>query len=255
MSNTARLRKFVVSSGPAPRREVWVYAPEKPGNRPLGLVLIAPAGGNFISAPGLGDSDKPEHLPYVEAGFAVVSYSIDGVVADDANDADFMAGARAYQASRGGIDNAVAALSLALEVLPSINREKIYAAGHSSSGSLALLVAAHDERIRGVVAYAPAPDLRAFVGANAEKLRRYLPDLPSFLSSISPIEHASELRVPIFLFHARDDGVISVQETAAYVKALRDAGAKLEFVETETGGHRNSMISRGIPGAVRWMSK
>ncbi len=50
----------------------WIYLPEKqvpPASLPC--ILICGAGSTMLSGMKLGDGDEPEHLPYVQAGFAV----------------------------------------------------------------------------------------------------------------------------------------------------------------------------------------
>ena len=63
---------------------VQLYLP--PGEHParsLPCVFIAPAGTRLIHGSVLGDSDSPEHLPYVRAGFAVLAYELTGDVPND----------------------------------------------------------------------------------------------------------------------------------------------------------------------------
>ena len=59
--------------------KLWLYLPSgehAPGSLPC--ILITAAGSNLISGMGLGDGDRPEHLPMFLAGFAVLAYELDG---------------------------------------------------------------------------------------------------------------------------------------------------------------------------------
>ncbi len=59
----------------------------------LPCVFIAPAGASIVTGMGLADGDRQEHYPWVRAGFAVVSYEIDGPVdLERAKLADLQAG-------------------------------------------------------------------------------------------------------------------------------------------------------------------
>ena len=73
-SGSARRR----SSAARPMR-VWYYEPEKAAGK-LPLVLVPPAGSTLFVGMNLGDGDRAEHYPYVQAGFAVASFEIDGHV-------------------------------------------------------------------------------------------------------------------------------------------------------------------------------
>ena len=67
---------------------MYLYLP--PGEhapKSLPCVLIAPAGSTLLAGMGLGEGDEPEHIPYVKAGCAVLSYELDGPCYDD-SDAD-----------------------------------------------------------------------------------------------------------------------------------------------------------------------
>ena len=93
-----------------PPHKVWIYHPDPlPSNR-MPLVVIPPAGGRFFSAPDLVLGDRPEHLPYVRAGFAVVSFNMQGAAPSDASNSELLMAASAFRAGQAGIENARSAL-------------------------------------------------------------------------------------------------------------------------------------------------
>ena len=197
--------------------------------------------------------DRPEHLPYVRAGFAVVSFNMQGAAPSDASNSELLMAASAFRAGQAGIENASSALGFVLSRL-SIDPSRIYAAGHSSAATLVLLFAAMDPRIRGVAAYAPAVDVTAHLGSSlVQTLESALPGYERFLNWSSPATHISKLSIPIFLFHAKDDGNISYQGTLKFAEALRQANQLIRFVSAERGGHYESMIETGIPAGLNWM--
>ncbi len=252
-----------------------VYLP--PGEHPpgsLACVLNAPAGTNLLHGSDLGelnsDAYHDETLPYAKAGMAVVQFSIDGNRAaessasnDDAN-AQFIRAYHEFRDARAGVINGRNALEFVLAKLPMVDPQRIFVAGHSSAGTLALLLAAHEPRLRGCVAYAPCSDVKALHGEIASEpgVSLVLTGFGKFLHSSSPINHAEQLDLPVFLFQAEDDGIVSFEDTKAFYLALKkadqDSGTEssdVVFSTVSTGGHYESMIDPGIPRAIEWMQR
>ena len=155
---------------------LYFYLP--PGDHPPGslpCVLIAPAGSILITGMDLGEGDRKEHLPYVRAGFAVLSYSLDGHVPDRkaASDAQIRQASQEFLAAKAGLTNAKVALEWLTARVPEVDADRIYAAGHSSAGTLALLLAENEPRIKKCAAFAPRSDVEAnFPGPQKLALRR-----------------------------------------------------------------------------------
>lgn len=208
-----------VSRGkPGHNSRLRIYTPSSshaPGSLPC--VLIAPAGSNMMSGVRLDDdADHPEHVPYVEAGFAVVAFELDGEYAtEEPSDFEVISKYRRYAAAHAGLVNARNALEYVLAKMPEVDPDRIYAVGHSSAATLALLFAEHEPRIRACVAYAPVTDLKHHFGEEAEMVSRLLPDGESFFVKASPITHVASLKCPLFLFHASDDSVVPASESYA----------------------------------------
>ncbi|MDQ3819217.1 MAG: hypothetical protein M3362_16290, partial [Acidobacteriota bacterium] len=109
---------------------VWVYLPEHhEGTVPA--ILIAPAGSPLLYGKRLGAGDRPEHLPYVRAGFAVIAYDVEGAVGRGATESEIIKGAKAFEAAGYGVADARFALDYALARVPWIDPAKVIAAGHS----------------------------------------------------------------------------------------------------------------------------
>jgi dipeptidyl aminopeptidase/acylaminoacyl peptidase len=247
-------------SGDAPGQSMrfWAYLP--PGDHPaksLPCVFVAPAGTPFITGQRLGIDDRPEHLPYVKAGFAVIAYELDGQRTVH-TDAALLAAISQFMAVHGGVDNAHTAVDYALVRMPEIDPERLYAAGHSSAANLALDVAAADPRIKACCAYAPCPDLRKrlkprFVASVSQKL----PEFGAFIDSASPSQHIDELKAkPVMLFTAADDKNIPTQSVRDFAADLRQAGAaQVKLVTADSGGHHQSMIDMGIPAGIEFLKE
>ena len=231
---------------------VWLYRPTGAGEdrSPRPLVVVPPAGSNLVTGMGLADGDRPEHLPYVEAGFCVAAFAISGAEPARLDDeAAYQRSMQAFAASELGIADARRAISVAMAHLP-VDEKRIVVAGHSSAGTLALQVAAVDDRVDEVIAFAPVTDLVANFGDNFAVIEREIPDLTAKLRAYSPLALVPRLDKPVFLFHARDDQVVLPQETEALAAKL---GYWAERVEVDSGGHYDSMIVEGLPKAIDWI--
>jgi DNA-directed RNA polymerase subunit RPC12/RpoP len=132
--------------------KLYVVYPSQVAKENLGCVLMTNPGGTSISAGASIDDYSRAVAEFVKAGFVVVVYECDGRVFEKMRVRDFQAAYSLYAQSRAGLVNAVNALNFVVEKLPSIDKRKIYTYGHSSAGTLALLLASHDSRIAACVA-------------------------------------------------------------------------------------------------------
>jgi dipeptidyl aminopeptidase/acylaminoacyl peptidase len=237
---------------------LWLYLPpgqHAPGS--LRCVLIAPAGGDMVSGMSLGDGDKQEHLPYVQAGMAVVAYELDGGSDDPSIDSDSPTAAyESFRASHAGLLNARNALEFVLARVPEVNPKQIYAAGHSSAGALALLFATHEPRLDACVAFAPVSDLPAhFEPLGMRAMGMIYPGAADFLVRSSPNTHADRINCPVLLFHADDDETVEPAQSRDFAEQLKQAGKNVELVTVESGDHYGAMIEEGIPRAIEWLQR
>jgi dipeptidyl aminopeptidase/acylaminoacyl peptidase len=201
-------------------QRIWLYYPDPMPTGELPLVIVPPAGGRIFSAPILTHRDQPEHLPYVRAGFAVVSFSIQGELARSARTPEILEASRLYRAGEAGTNSGRSALNFALSRLP-VDTDRVYAAGHSSAGKLVLLMAATDKRIRAVAAYSPVADVTGYLRPKVvSALDRDQPGYKAFLEWSSPTAHINDLTVPVFLFHAMDDKATKYNDTLELYEML-----------------------------------
>jgi dienelactone hydrolase len=252
----AEVRLDVPADQPGKQNLLYVYLPSGPHPpRSLPCVLIAPAGTPLICGIALGDGDRAEHAPYVQAGFAVVAYELDGPLdnLEHASDAQVRAAFEDFARAQAGLVNARNALEYVLQRLPEVDPERIYVAGHSSAGTTALLVAAHEPRIRGCLAYAPCTDPEASMQSARQTLDAALPGAWQFIIDCSPLRHEAQLQCPVFLFHASDDSNVPVQETQSFSNGLRQLGKTVTLEVVPSGDHYDSMISQGIPRGIQWL--
>lgn len=217
-------------------------------------VLVAPAGTNLLVGSAMDNDDyHDETLPYAEAGMAVIFYSLDGP--DLTEDGSGIGPAYLqFRAGMAGVVNGRNALEFALARLPQVNPQRIYSAGHSSAGTVSLLLAEHEPRLAGAIAFAPCADVETRLGSmNNAATRLLLPDLTNFLKQSSPKTHVARIHCPVFLFHAQDDSNVPVADSQTFATQLRAAGKTVELQIVPTGDHYSEMLEQGIPAAITWL--
>lgn len=225
----------------------------------LPCVLICGAGSTLLHGMELSDieeeGDSDEHFPYARAGIAVVAYELDGP-SESFGELPAAKEYEAFRAACAGVVNARNALEFVLAKLPEVNPRQIFAAGHSSAGTAALLFAAHEPRLAGCIAYAPCTDLESrFPGIQVRIFSAELNGLPDFLCQSSPLTHVGRIRCPTFLFHAEDDSVCEIAETQRFQALLQAQGTPTRFLSVPTGEHYDSMIEQGIPAGIAFIKE
>ena len=247
-----RVREFKSARG----GRVWIYKPDAKPTEKLPCVLIAAAGSNLVTGMLLSEEDRPEHQPYAEAGFVVAAYDVSGPPPEDESDEEkLLESLKAYFKSDFGTADAMAALDLAQEKVTQIDPRRIYVAGHSSAGTLALQVAAAFGQIQGAAVYAPVVDLEEQIGK--QQIESINGEVMGFrrILGYSPKNHWDIQQSPLFLFHAKDDRKPWVEAIEKFHLALEKAKAPHEYVVVDSGGHYDSMIEVGLPRGVEWLKK
>lgn len=246
-------QEAVLQPGALPMK-VWYYRPENAKGK-VPLVLVPPAGSTLLSGMDLGEGDRAEHYPYVRAGMAVGSFEIDGHVPDGAPDAVVLKGAREFRDSQAGLNNAKATLDYLLAKAPDVDPNRIFIAGHSSAGTLSLLVAEHDPRIKGCVCYCGVPDVETRVAQAIPIFDAAIPGYRDFIRFSSPKTHVQKLKCPVFLFHAQDDRNVPVSQTTTFATLLKMTNSDVTLDTSARGDHYQSMIDTGIPRGIAWIKK
>ncbi|EMI18114.1 prolyl oligopeptidase family protein [Rhodopirellula maiorica SM1] len=161
---------------------------------------------------------------------------------------------QAYQKFRNagaGIVNGRNAVEYAIKKIAIVNPQKIYCAGHSSAGNLALLLAATEPRISRCAAFAAAYDLESRMEEMTADVtyRMMLPGIKQFVSESSPLNHVDEFDCPLLIFHAIDDSNVPLADAEHFQKMLRLSGKDATHIRV-TGDHYTPMIETGIPAAI-----
>jgi dienelactone hydrolase len=252
-------RTRLTGSGPGEQTQMNIYLPAgEHAARSLGCVLVAPAGTNLLVGNSLdGDDYHDETLPYAEAGFVTIQYSLDGPVSDleTASDGEFSAAYKLFKAAGAGTLNTRCVIEFVKARFPEVDPGRIYTAGHSSAGTVSLLAGEYHPDVAACIAYAPCSDTEAFHGdiSGAFGVNFLLPGIKEFDRQFSPMANLQKLKCPVFVFQARDDSVVDVEETKRFVDQARAHNQQVEYVEVDSGEHYDSMIQQGIPRAVQWL--
>ena len=140
---------------------------------------------------------------------------------------------------------------------PSVDAGRLAMAGHSRGGNTALRIAAHDSRLRAVVALAPPTDLAHNFRATklyspvryASFLAAGYPDPDedqAFFGLVSGISYADRISCPVLLVHGEGDMYAPAVNSQQMEQALRQAGNDRVRLEIIPGmGHFFELTTQG----------
>ncbi len=140
-----------------------------------------------------------------------------------------------------------------LAKVPQVDPNRLYAAGHSSAGTMAILFAEHEPRLKACVAFASVVDVWERLTSAMPAIANSPPPLVQLIKDSSPQTHRDKLACPIFLFHATNDSTVPSRQSEAFKAYLDGQGRPATLVEVPTGGHYDSMIREGVPRAIEWV--
>ncbi len=231
----------------------------------LPVMLEAPNGTNLLHGARVDSPQaSTEYLPFTDQGMITVTFSLDGEMFDNLTPAmgelyfrELQKAYKEFVESDAGVENGKLALDYVLAKVPAADSKRVYIWGHSSSATLALLMASKEKRIAKCIALAPITDLNARLGdlLTDRSMSKAFPGLKEYLISGSPLTHVAELKCPVFLAHAKDDDNEPFQYSQAYVKALQAAGGNIVFDARSSGGHYQGLIDASVPKAITWINE
>jgi dienelactone hydrolase len=268
-----KLRPAILPPRPGHSGTLWLYLPETKKGRPdpksLPCIMIAPAGSDCLTGMNLdkGDparlnpGDPPEHLPYVKAGFAVLAFDLDGPDPNPPANLNQrktqippLAEMGMFFRARAGLVNGKIAKEFLNRRVPEVDPDRLYVAGHSSAATFALLFTEHDRDIKGCVAYAPAVDLREYLGRRVMGVRNR--GFEELITRCSPHVEEARLNCPVFLFQSRKDQFIPYEESEGLAERLasQHKPVTLKLVDDDDKDHHyEPMIKQGIPAGIAWL--
>ncbi len=184
----------------APER-IWVSLP--PGQNRIGCVLMAPASMAGGLGGRLGEADRTQLRLLARLGVAAVGFDVPGAWAENATLDEAGRELDRYMLVNGGVDTGRMVVDFVEKRLPQVDPTRLWAMGDGLSGTLALLLAARDGRIRAVVGFDPVIDMTAFAASEEMAFPVDLrPALKNFLVAQAPLRRLDSLNIPILLCHA-----------------------------------------------------
>lgn len=202
---------------PAPPGPLYAYLTPDPkdGRRRPALVWahggFGGIGAEFWSA--ADPSNDQSAGAFVKAGIVTLFPSWRG---ENANPGRF-------EAFYGEVDDLLAAVAY-LETLPYVDPDRIYIAGHSTGGTLALLAAASEPKVRAVFSFGGMPDPARTIVDGRLLDRRCPYELgPEANRLRSPLYFVGAMRVPTFYFEGEQAGL--ADEAELMQARARAAGA------------------------------
>lgn len=142
-----------------------------------------------------------------------------------------------YEMFYGEVDDALAALDH-LAALPYVDPEQVYVAGHSTGGTLALLVAESSARPRAIYSLGGAPDIEAIVAAGGYDTAT--PPFPTTRAREaelrSPLRFVAEIKRPTYYF---EGGYVqpAIEAARRMAAAGAERGAPFTAHRIEGGDH------------------
>ncbi len=207
------------------RLKAWVSGPPPGGGRQPAVLFLH---GGFA----FGEDDWEAAQPFRDAGFVVMTPVLRGengqpgfytMFYDEVND--------------------VLAAAEALGRLPYVDPGRLYVAGHSAGGTLALLAALTSNRFRAAASFSGSPDQVSFARGQEELVPFNRSDKKEYQMR-SPLAFARSFKCPTRLYYGDEEWAFQASSKKTAEKA-RAAGLDVEAVSVP-GDHFDS-----VPEAMR----
>ena len=153
----------------------------------------------------------------------------------------------------GEVDDVLAAAKY-LEKQPHVDPRRIFLGGHSTGGTLALLVAEYSNRFRGVFSFGPVEDVSGY-GTDSGFLPFDINNRQE-VELRSPGYWLSSLQTPVWVIEGTEGNIESLR-----VMAKASANPLAHFIEIQGAGHfdtlapTNELIARKILSDTGEVSK
>ncbi len=237
---TPRLVRFpTFDEVDAQPREIpaWVYTP--PGDGPFPVVVSIHGGPESQARPIFSSTYQ---LWLRELGVAVVVPNVRG--------------SAGYGKTYVALDNGfkredsvrdIGALLDWIESQPDLDAERVAVFGGSYGGYMVLASAVHySDRLAAAVDIVGISSFVTFL-ENTQEYRRDLrrveygderdPEMRAFLEKISPLNNVEKIAIPMFVVQGQNDPRVPVTEAEQVVKALREQGHKVWYMNGLNEGH------------------
>jgi dipeptidyl aminopeptidase/acylaminoacyl peptidase len=134
-----------------------------------------------------------------------------------------------------------------IETEPDLEQERVGLFGGSYGGYMVLASAVHfSERLRCAINFFGISNFVTFL-ENTEDYRRDLrraeygderdPEMRSFLESISPLNQAEKIGIPLLVYSGLNDPRVPVSESRRIAEIVRQQGGEVWYIEAANEGH------------------
>jgi dienelactone hydrolase len=245
-----QLRTKLLREGPAPQKEAMPQAP-------AGVSVVDVPSGElrlkaWVSRPAAEDGKKRPGVVFLHGGFGFGKE--DWEMAQPYRDAGFVVLAPILRGENGQagtfslfyneVDDVLAAADY-LGQQPYVDRNRLFVAGHSVGGILALLAAETSKRFRAAASFSGSPDQVLYCRYGFPK--RLIPfDLsnPRELQVRSPLAYAASFKCPVRIYYGtREQHLAKTSRLMAAV--AKEKGLDVEVVPVE-GDHMSA-----VPAAMK----
>jgi dienelactone hydrolase len=239
-----------------------VFLPTHPAKPKLPCIFVAPS----ATAPLYGQTIDEEtmvygnYINYAKAGYAVIAHDVDGYIDEvgrigDPPSAMVIDSLKAFKASDAGVLNAKLAIDYAVARIPQIDPNAMYTAGTGSGGTIALMVAATDPRIKAAIAYSPITNLPGKHAALVETISKAVPGYKEFIDRSSPHNQIDKMKKPLFIFHNDRSTETSLAETTSFVESVQKNNPLVSFTHAQDNMSTGDYLSStGIKQAIEWLN-
>jgi predicted Zn finger-like uncharacterized protein len=147
--------------------------------------------------------------------------------------------------------NDVVAAAEFLSKMPGVDSDRIYVAGHSAGGTLAMLAAMTSKRFKGCASFSGSPDQVTFVKRNSE-LAPFNSSNSKELEMRSPLAFPKSFKCPARLYWGSEEMPFRLATRALIEKAT---AAGLDVQGIEVPGDHFSSLDQAIPQAVTFFQQ
>jgi dienelactone hydrolase len=215
------------------RLKAWVSAPPPEGGRRPAVLFLH---GGFA----FGADDWEQAQPFRDAGFVVMTPMMRGE--------NGLPGF--YSMFYNEVDDVLAAAE-ALARLPYVDGKRLYVAGHSVGGTLALLAALTSNRFRAAASFSGSPDQVAWASGQPEVVPFDPADKREFQMR-SPLAFARSFQCPVRIYYGNQEFFFASnsQKTAQLAKA-----ANLDVEAVSVPGDHLSSVSPAMRQCIPFFQK
>jgi dienelactone hydrolase len=168
--------------------------------------------------------------PYVDAGFVVMVPMLRGENGQ----------AGSFSMFYDEVDDVIAATKF-LKKQPSVDPARMFLAGHSAGGTIALLAAQTSQHFRAAAAFDGSPDQQLLFNGSAQ--RAWVPKEVVFdrmdlreLQVLSPLAYATSFKCPARLYYSTEASILYSLPSQRTASVAKEAGLDVEAIMIE-GNH------------------